>query len=316
MLPWNVRVLIVQRWNGASGRQRNLVLCKREGLSLSRKSHPAGPRDSASSGGSELILPDIHLHWKLADRIIQHESRDRVWLLGDYFDDYNDTTEQVEETCKWLLGTCEDHRICRLLGNHDVYYFCDNKSYRGAGYSRDKHQLIQKYFSPRMIREKFILYARARGYLLTHAGFSGRWLKKFSEPLIDRYLEEAFQALLRNELHPLIDIGTDRGGWNEVGGVTWCDWRNFKPIAGLPQILGHTYAKRVRWAGFERCGHSDFKFDHCVAGSFEEDQEPTFALKDEVSLCLDTGLRHYAVIDGSGLVHLKQTPSEFLESSG
>jgi hypothetical protein len=60
----------------------------------------------------------------------------------------------------------------------------------------------------------------------------------------------------------LLDIGADRGGRNELGGVTWCDWRNFKPIAGMPQIVGHTCDKKVRWAGFEPRGDSEFNFGH------------------------------------------------------
>jgi hypothetical protein len=259
--------------------------------------HPASPRGCVLSAGTDLIVPDIHLQWECADRIIQHESWDRIWLLGDYFDDYNDTLKKVEATCQWLLRICEDRRICRLLGNHDVYYFCENKSYRGAGYRRDKHQVIQKYFSSRIIREKFTLHGWARGYLLTHAGFSGRWLRNFSQSLIDRYLQEAFDAMLSHELHPLLSIGADRGGWNEIGGVTWCDWRNFKPIAGVPQIIGHTYDKKVRYASFERHSCAGFNFDQCVAGSFQEHENPTFTLHDEVSVCLDTNLRHYAIID-------------------
>jgi hypothetical protein len=265
-----------------------------------------------TAGGTDLIIPDIHLQWNRADRIIQHEKCDRVWLLGDYFDDFGDTVAQVEQTCEWLLGVCEDDRIHCLLGNHDVYYFCDNRAYRGAGYSREKYDMIQKHFSPRTIQEKFALHGRVNGYLLTHAGFTGRWLKKFSQSLIDRHLQEAFQAMLAHQIHPLLEIGADRGGRNEVGGVTWCDWRNFKPIAGMPQILGHTPHNKVRWAGFERQVDSELNFGHCVAGSLGEDDKASFALDEEISLCLDTGLRHYAVIDEDGLLHVKRTPDEFL----
>ena len=281
------------------------------GRFLSVSLNPEDRTGGKTGDGTELIIPDIHLLWHVADLIIEQEKCDRVWLLGDYFDDFGDTLAQVERTCEWLLSVCDDGRIHRLLGNHDVYYFCDNKAYRGAGYGREKHDVIQKHFSPQIIQEKFTLYGRTRGYLLTHAGFSGRWLKKFSQSLIDRYLQEAFQAMLGNELHPLLDIGTDRGGWNEVGGVTWCDWRNFKPIAGVPQIVGHTPDKKVRWAGFERQGDSEFNFGHCVAGSLGEDEKSTFALGEEVSLCLDTGLRHYAVIDDLGLLQVKRTPDAF-----
>lgn len=232
-----------------------------------------------------------------------------MWLLGDYFDQFNDTIEQVESTCKWLLGMCEDDRVHRLLGNHDVYYLCENKAYRGAGYTRSKHHVVQKYFSPRIIAEKFSLYGKTNGYLLTHAGFTRRWLNKFSASLLERHLEEAFQALLKGELHPLLGIGVDRGGDNEIGGVTWCDWRYFAPIPGVPQIVGHTPDQQVRWAGFERRGAGEYNFEDCVAGDLDE--EAQFTVEDEVSLCLDTNLRHYAIIEKPGIVQVKRTPPDW-----
>ena len=54
-----------------------------------------------TAGRTDLIIPDIHLQWTVADRIIQQEKCDRVWLLGDYFDDYGDTLDQVEQTCEF-----------------------------------------------------------------------------------------------------------------------------------------------------------------------------------------------------------------------
>ncbi len=97
--------------------------------------------------------------------------------------------------------------------------------------------------------------------------------------------------------------------------MTWCD--RFKPIAGVPQIVGHTYHKNVQWAGFERLGDSEFNFGHCVAGSLEEDERSSFALGDEVSFCLDTGLRHYAVqtrqlVVKAGLLPIRQEKLEWI----
>jgi len=133
------------------------------GRFLSVSLNPEDRTGGKTGDGTELIIPDIHLQWHVADLIIEQEKCDRVWLLGDYFDDFGDTLAQVERTCEWLLSVCDDGRIHRLLGNHDVYYFCDNKAYRGAGYGREKHDVIQKHFSPQIIQEKFTLYGRTRG---------------------------------------------------------------------------------------------------------------------------------------------------------
>ena len=44
----------------------------------------------------------------------------------------------------------------------------------------------------------------------------------------------------------LLHVGPSRGGYDRVGGPLWLDWsREFRPIAGLNQIVGHTPAKGV-----------------------------------------------------------------------
>ncbi len=68
--------------------------------------NPANRSGGETAGGTDLIIPDIHLQWNRADRIIQQENCDRVWLLGDYFDDYGDTVAQAEQAREWLLGVC------------------------------------------------------------------------------------------------------------------------------------------------------------------------------------------------------------------
>ncbi len=197
------------------------------------------------SSGKDLIIPDIHHKWRCANRIIELEQPDRIWFLGDYFDDLNDSLEDVEETCEWLVEMSRKSHVHLLLGNHDIYYLCDHQQYRAAGYSPEKHFVVRRSIPAQFVHDDCRLYARVNDYLLSHAGFSGRWLGKYSVSLLDRYLSEAFEALLKHELHPLLNIGEDRGGWNEVGGVTWCDWDQFKAIAGLPQVVGHTVATLV-----------------------------------------------------------------------
>ena len=78
-------------------------------------------------------------------------------------------------------------------------------------------------------------------------------------------------------LHPLLRAGWVRGGDQAKGGCTWLDWdEEFEDIPGVPQIVGHTIGKEPRWKG--------------------------------ASLCLDTQLRHYAVIE-DGKVTVKETPN-------
>lgn len=264
-----------------------------------------------NSSGKDLIIPDIHHKWRCADRIIGLEEPDRIWFLGDYFDDFNDSLEDVEETCEWLVEVSRKSQVHLLLGNHDIYYLCDHRDYRGAGYSPEKHFVVRKYLPESFVRDHCRLYARVTGYLLSHAGFSGKWLSQYSVPLLERHLSDPFEKLLKHNLHPLLDVGEDRGGSNQVGGVTWCDWRSFKPVPGLPQVVGHTVATLVRWTGFERRDDGTFNYDHSIAGNLGYYDERTYVVDDEVSLCLDTNLQHYAVMQ-FGQLQVRQTPPAFL----
>lgn len=66
-------------------------------------------------------------------------------------------------------------------------------------------------------------------------------------------------------------VGRARGGYDKFGGPLWLDWNHeFKPIPGIKQIVGHTPANEVR----------------CLDGNY----------------CLDTGLRHYGIIDNGSLL--------------
>jgi len=43
---------------------------------------PTNRSNGDFTAGTDLIIPDIHLQWNRADRIIQQENCDRVWLAA------------------------------------------------------------------------------------------------------------------------------------------------------------------------------------------------------------------------------------------
>ncbi|HEX4166200.1 MAG TPA: hypothetical protein VHZ55_12070 [Bryobacteraceae bacterium] len=51
---------------------------------------------------ARLIVPDIHHKVGLVDRIRDKHSGVAAIFLGDYFDDFYDTTAHMEVTCRWL----------------------------------------------------------------------------------------------------------------------------------------------------------------------------------------------------------------------
>jgi hypothetical protein len=74
-------------------------------------------------------------------------------------------------------------------------------------------------------------------------------------------------------MHHAFMAGVERGGPARYGGILWCDWNAFEPIKDLPQIVGHTPGREVRYKGN--------------------------------SICLDTHLHHYGLLENGELTVLE-----------
>jgi hypothetical protein len=58
--------------------------------------------------------------------------------------------------------------------------------------------------------------------------------------------EGELDRIVAGEDSDLLNVGASRGGYDRVGGPLWLDWsREFRPVAGLNQIVGHTPARGV-----------------------------------------------------------------------
>jgi hypothetical protein len=128
---------------------------------------------------------------------------------------------------------------------------------------------------------KFKLHAWLEGdqwtWLVTHAGLHTFWLEnvqlsKYRE-FIDTICADAWDCLNRGEHHFLLGSGVSRSGDQSVGGLNWMDWDELVPIPGLNQLTGHTPSTSVRYKNV-----------------------PTSR-----NICLDTGLRQYAVFEDGQL---------------
>ncbi len=78
---------------------------------------------------ARLIIPDIHHRVSLVDRIRENHPGVPAIFLGDYFDNFFDTTEDMEVTCRWLERATKSRQDTFLLGNHCFaylsYIFCE-----------------------------------------------------------------------------------------------------------------------------------------------------------------------------------------------
>jgi len=267
-----------------------------------------------------LILPDLHHRVDQATKIIRHVGADKVIALGDFYDDFDDTPEMVAHTSEWLVDFVSNPNHTALVGNHDQQYGFPYRSFQCSGYTQWKSLLIND-IVPRKTWDKLKwFYFMDNRWLLTHAG-----LHKHNVPTNIRKLHTdrpKFIAELTEWLNAemikgfqrgangigswIFNAGRGRGGSQQVGGITWCDFtREFLPVRGINQIMGHTpQMQGPRWCLLEE---NSEKLDGQVSYRPYELWKPTIELLDDTSrstnIDLDVhGNMHYATWNGTNLV--------------
>lgn len=263
-----------------------------------------------------LVLSDIHHRITTAQRLIDTVVFDKCILLGDYFDQFNDTPKDAEATAVWLKERIlTDSRIIPLLGNHDNYYAYP-KSYQylqGSGYSPEKYDATRTILHSEHW-DHFQYYHIHDGFVFSHAGLTVHLWKQmlwnFAEedvpnpvtiPFFDKLLGE-FVAKNRHQasvLHPspLFAPGWDRGGLERYGGITWCDFRSFAPIKGINQIFGHTPQRVPTILTQNQHG----TLSTYGAAEYARRQDAINAHATSLNLDLDTHNAHYLVIEDGKL---------------
>ncbi len=229
-----------------------------------------------SFGHSVLIIPDIHHKADVVERIRQRHPGVPAIFLGDYFDDFHDTPWDMETTCRWLKKAMEDERDTFLLGNHCFAYLAYELGARWgicSGWEPGKQQVFHQHFPGDALLKSTGWMMNCQGWLISHAGVSRKLHQSFAKRKtveeILNWVQNAENALTAGVRHAAFLAGMDRGGPARVGGILWCDWNTFEPIQGIRQIVGHTPGGEVR-----------YKRD---------------------SVCLDTHLHHYGVLEGGEL---------------
>lgn len=195
-----------------------------------------------------LVIADLHHQTSTADEILATEPHDRVVFLGDYFDSHFDTPAHAHATATWVKARLADPRCTLLFGNHDLpYAFADlaNGFLACSGFDHAKAEAIASVLIPSDWL-RLAAMAQVGPWLLSHAGFHRELLPQAivrDAAALQARCERALRALCKGQPDLLFAAGRDRGGPNTVGGITWCDWKRFEPIAGIHQIVGHTPSK-------------------------------------------------------------------------
>ncbi len=211
-----------------------------------------------------LIIPDIHLRFRLVDQILKHEQPEQAIFLGDHFDNFNDNPDINRQAALWIKSRMATHpNDIWLWGNHDLSYAFNSRFTSCSGYTHLKHTLINDVLRP-TDWERFKFYHwLGDNWLISHAGLHPCYV--IDETTIHGYksldaikaylIEEdkkAQEAIRRSEGHWFFCAGRARGGVLKKGGLTWCDFNHeFNSIPGVNQIFGHTNmyasAKENNW---------------------------------------------------------------------
>ena len=204
-----------------------------------------------------LIFSDVHQDINKLSKIISHESADINVCLGDWFDSFffDSDTDYKSTAIELREDFLTKPNNITLFGNHDLHYFFNNKYTYCSGYENSKRDIIKEALGKDInkVVDSFKWFVFIDEYLCTHAGLSNHFLPPTIQNNEDVYEYLANQAndanikIRTDQLHWFYGAGKARGGTEKKGGLVWLDFdREFAPIEGLKQIVGHTYRKNNR----------------------------------------------------------------------
>lgn len=228
-----------------------------------------------------LIFPDQHHKVLWIEDFLKSQTYTELVFLGDYFDAFNDTVTDAQRTAYWLKYALEDYPDAHfLLGNHDIAYrFPTNHYLWCSGNTKAKSESINKILTQEDWA-KFKLCHYTQGFLCSHAGIT-KHLYSVAPAVedIENLCQDALEKASKVICTPILDVGRSRGGGRPFGGITWGDWREFEPIEGINQIVGHTPNFYVR----------------------------SNSIPDSQNYCIDTQAAHVGVIEDGKFSYIEST---------
>jgi len=213
-----------------------------------------------------LIFSDVHQDINKLSKIISHESADINVCLGDWFDSFffDSDTDYKSTAIELREDFLTKPNNITLFGNHDLHYFFNNKYTYCSGYENRKRDIIKEALGKDInkVVDSFKWFVFIDEYLCTHAGLSNHFLPPTIQNNEDVYEYLANQAndanikIRTDQLHWFYGAGKARGGTEKKGGLVWLDFdREFAPIEGLKQIVGHTYRKSGKVTEWRNTGN-------------------------------------------------------------
>ena len=184
------------------------------------------------------VIPDLHNRVHVADEIINLENNnvDKFLFLGDYFDDYEDTPEDVRNAGLFINEYINNDKFLFLLGNHDVQYIIDHPAFACKGsFSREKFDAINEVVSVDAWEKMLWTHVEDK-WIFSHAGII--WEGKFDQ--------EKHDGNLNLEIKNVIEADLEKSSLLGYGGEYWAkDFFNRSVYAEgedfiYNQMFGHT----------------------------------------------------------------------------
>ena len=183
-----------------------------------------------------LVIGDLHGQLEIAQKAL--DSIYPVIFLGDFLDSFTRTVDDQIQTLLLVLNAVERGNARALMANHEMSYMRPELRCSGWNPATQVHVSHLQYRMDMLLED----YIWCEGFLITHAGVSQRLLDALETDL-DTYLSTG----------DFDQIGRSRGGRAPCGGLRWCDWREFEPVEGVDQIVGHTRGRVIRTKGNNWC---------------------------------------------------------------
>ena len=230
----------------------------------------------SSENNRILIIPDVHYRFNIVTKILKNEQYDSVVFLGDFFDQFHDTSDDIycagnQLKNIWLWLKQNNKQVYTLWGNHDLSYaygFTNQYTYCD-GWSREKNiRLNEVFFNNDWDNFQWFLFVDD-DILITHAGLNESFIKDEWDnyTIYDFLLKESKSAndhLICGNPHWMYMIS-----FQYYGGILWNRPNHydfiFNKIKNLKQIFGHTIHEHP-W------------------------------IEDE-NYCIDTNSQHYGIIE-------------------
>jgi hypothetical protein len=191
-----------------------------------------------------LVVGDIHGNYGKAKAFLDYKPEETHIFVGDYFDSYTASSEDIILTFKMIA----ESTAIMLAGNHELHYFSNAHSYfRCSGFREHQPQLTH---AINAYKDRLLACYVVDDFLITHGGLSRKLGKIFlNVNEAADWINSEWKWFLNSPvvpmaLSPIFDIGSIRGGREDVGGIFWCSIGHEKMDYRFDQIVGHTPHKQ------------------------------------------------------------------------